>query len=63
MVKGGTFNVPIKQTVDIPVMGQAGGNTQHILEYWSLYCPQNTEQFEDLTFGLNSSQFEDHERF
>ena len=27
MVKGGTFNVHMKQTVDIPVMDQAGGST------------------------------------
>lgn len=42
VVKGGTFNVHMKQTVDIPVMDQAGGSTRHTLEYCIVQRIQNS---------------------
>lgn len=63
VVKGGMFHVCVKQTVDIPLMDQSWRQCTTHFRILIAELSQNTEQFGDPTFSLNSNQLENHERF
>lgn len=52
----------MQQTVAIPVMDQSWRQCTTHFRVLIAGLSQNTEQFGDPTFSLDSSQFEDHER-